>query len=156
MDGEHGLLQLTCDECEVIPNEDRPELKIAGYISTEPTIPPTPSNVGIAVIANTKNVAYTTKVKIKIGAKKYPFVALFKDISGNIVSDIQPKWNLILSNELTDKVEIGYQPEFPNRCYISVNFENKLIGYNFELHLTDNNNTYGEYVLKCEVTSLYG
>lgn len=156
IDGEHGLLELTCDECEVIPDKDKPEIKIAGYISTEPTIPPTPSDVGMAVIANTKNVAYTTKVKIKVGTIGKPFVALFKNLSGDIISDIQPKWSLMLPNELTDKVQIDYKSEFPNRCYVSINDDRSLIGKSFKLKLIDDKTLYGKCEININITSLYG
>ena len=153
------VLYLAIDQ--VVPNVDDVENNIANGLGKQPTPSPTPTptTLGTANIANTKNAIYTTSVDIKVGStgtSAKPFVAIFKDITGNVIQSISSKWSLVLPSALTDKVSLTYNATYPDRCYVTVINDSLLIGQNFELHLIDSNSLYGECIIKCNITSLYG
>lgn len=151
MNGTNGLLKLTCDVGEVT-NTDREDLKIANYISTDPSPTPTPSSSGSSFITDTKGNIYTTIKQIKVGSSyPTPFDCVFKDVSNNVVSGIQPKWCLLLNDDIKDKVKLTYDPKYPNRAYVQVLVGNENIGKQFILELVDNNNLYGKCDLLVEV-----
>ena len=159
MNGNNGLLKLTCDEDQTVVANDRVDLKVADYISTDPVIPPTPTVLGVSAIANTKNVIYTTSVDIKVGStgtSAKPFVAIFKDTTDNVIQSISSKWSLVLPSALTDKVTLTYNPTYPNRCYVNVSNDASILGSSFTLELVDSNSLYGKCSLICNITSLYG
>ena len=156
-----SVIVLYLDKTEIIPNADDVENNIANGLGKQPTPSPTPTptTLGTANIANTKNVVYTTSVDIKVGStgtSAKPFVAQFLDTAKNVVSGLQPKWSLVLSTALTDKVSLTYNATYPDRCYVNVVNENLIIGESFELHLIDTDNLYGECIVKLQVVNLYG
>lgn len=155
MNGTNGLLKLTCDEDQTVGANDRVDLKIADYISTNPSPTPTPSSSGTAFITDTKGNIYTTIKQIKVGGYPVPFDCIFKDTSGNVVTGISPKWGLILSDDLKDKVTLTYNASYPNRAYVQVLAGNENIGKQFQLTLVDSNNLYGVCTLQVSVVS-YG
>lgn len=153
MNGSNGLLKLTCDVSETT-DKDNVALKIADYISTDPYIPPTPTTAGASYITNTRDVVYTQAVELKIGGEfPKPFVALFKDVDGNAVEGISPKWGLVLNAALEGKVHLTYNADYSNRAYVAVDDQNALIGETFSLVMTDIDETYKEFVVTCKVVS---
>ena len=159
MNGTNGLLKLTCDEDQTVGANDNVALKIADYISTDPSPTPVPTTLGTANIASTKNVIYTASVPIKVGStgtSAKPFVAKFFDTSKTEILGLTSKWSLVLPSALTDKVTLTYNATYPNRCYVNVVNENSIIGESFELHLIDVGSLYGECFVKCQVVNLYG
>ena len=159
MNGTNGLLKLTCDEDQTTDKDDV-SLKIADYISTDPSPTPTPTTLGTANIANTKNVIYTTSVNIKVGStgtSAKPFLAQFLDIYKNVVNGIQSKWSLVLTSTQTGKVTLGYDAtRYPNGVLVSVENSSDLVGTSFTLELIDVNNLYGKCSLICNIINMYG
>lgn len=154
MDGDKGLLQLTCDQDEVNLNTDNYTYKIADYISTETAPLPVPSTDGICLITNTRDVVYDYIVELKVGGSPKPFVANFKDIDGNVINKI-PVWSLDFgSSGLTaSDVHLTYNESYPNRCYLNIEDNSKLIGKEFKLKLNDSDGLLGESVLGIKVVS---
>lgn len=156
MDGDKGLLQLTCDQEEVNPdsNIDRQDLKIANYISTNPTPTPTPTPSGVCLITNTYGDIYNYVLELKIGGTKKPLVAQFKNSEGNIV-DKTPIWSLDFgtSGLTVDNVHLTYNESYPTRCYLAVDNNVSFIGKEFSLKLKDSENLLSEFVLNLKVVS---
>lgn len=153
MNGSNGLWKLTCDEDQNQQDNDRPDILIANYISTNPSPTPTPSSSGTAFITDTKGNIYTTIKQIKVGGYPVPFDCVFKDTSGNVVQNISPKWALIVSDDLKDKVMLTYSNSYPNRVYIQVLEGNENIGKQFNLTLEDANSLFGKCTLTIQVVS---
>jgi len=153
MNGTNGLLKLTCDVDEQQQSNDRVDLKIANYISTDPSPTTTPSSSGTSYITDTKGNIYTTIKQIKVSGLAVPFDCVFKDTSGNVVQNISPKWALIVSDDLKDKVMLTYSNSYPNRVYIQVLEGNENIGKQFNLTLEDANSLFGKCTLTIQVVS---
>ena len=84
MIGEYGLLELTCEEGQTT-EKDRSDLLIADYIS--PVSPASP-------VSDLCKITYSGSPEIKVGSSK-TFMAVFKDESGNVLTDVTPIWNVI-------------------------------------------------------------
>ena len=153
IDGNNGLWKLVCDEDQNQQDNDRPDLLIANYISTDPLPTPTPLSSGTSYITDTKGNIYTTIKKIKVGGLAVPFDCVFKDTSGNVVQNISPKWALIVSDDLKGKVRLTYSNSYPNRVYIQVLEGNENIGKQFNLTLEDANSLFGKCTLIIQVVS---
>ena len=154
MDGDKGLLQLTCDQEEYNSTTDSYEYKIADYISSDPTPTPTPTPSGTCLITNTKDVVYDYTLELKIGGSPKPLVSAFKDADGNIV-DKTPIWSLDFgtSGLTVDNVHLTYNESYPTRCYLAVDNNVSFIGKEFSLKLNDSENLLSEFVLNLKVVS---
>lgn len=96
MIGEYGLLELTCEEGQTT-EKDRSDLLIADYISPVSPAPP---------VSDLCEITYSGSSEIKVGTSKI-FTAVFKDESGNVLTNVVPIWNVI--------APIGYE------SYVSFN-----------------------------------
>ncbi len=154
MDGDKGLLQLTCDQEEYNSITDSYEYKIADYISTSPSPEPEPTPEGLCLITNTTGVVYDTILELKIGGTKKPLVAQFKDAQGDIV-DKTPIWSLDFGTSgLTESnVHLTYNESYPARCYLAVDNNVSFIGKEFSLKLNDSEKLLSEFVLNLKVVS---
>jgi biopolymer transport protein ExbD len=150
MNGEHGLLQLTCDECEVT-NTDNVSLKIADYITpSTPPVVPTPSTDYVCKITNTliPSTEYNNDTNIatcKVGAGKKPFMCHFYNTSGIEITTITPVWSIDVSKLTTTqqlKIHLTYDANYPLRCYLNVDSDNSLIGLSFILNLSGQDGLY--------------
>ena len=154
MDGDKGLLQLTCDQEEYNSTTDSYEYKIADYISTSSSPETEPTPEGLCLITNTTGVVYDTILELKIGGTKKPLVAQFKDSEGNVV-DKTPIWSLDFGTSgLTESnVHLTYNESYPTRCYLAVDNNVAFIGKEFSLKLKDSENPLSEFVLNLRVVS---
>lgn len=154
MDGDKGLLQLTCDQEEYNSTTDSYEYKIADYISTSPSPEPEPTPEGLCLITNTTGIVYDTILELKIGGTKKPLVAQFKNSEGNVV-DKTPIWSLDFgtSGLNVDNVHLTYNEAYPDRCYLAVDNNVLFIGKEFKLKLKDSENLLSEFVLNLKVVS---
>ena len=155
MDGEHGLLDITCYQDET-NYKDRPDLLIANYISSStPTPPPTPTSSGSCTITMNNGTAYTTVQNIRIGGTGNYFNALFKDTNGNVLANLTPTWTLTDLNGITNSdITVSDVDGYPLRIKVKVTYNATLIGSSFKIHLIDSGNTLSGYDVNCKVVSL--
>lgn len=125
---------------------------------------PKPSTQYTCKITNTKippTMIYGDKdvLKIKVGTTDKPVVAHFYDSTGTEVTTLIPKWSIDVSSLSADKqkeIHLDTKPEYPMRAYLSLDFENNLIGYDFTLTLIDTDGLCEPKTITIPITSLYG
>jgi hypothetical protein len=137
MDGENGLLKLTCDESS-ITDGDRPDLLIANYVST--TIPTN----------GTCLITYSGSADIKIGMTKV-LTAVFKDGLGNILTDITPIWTV--TKPVGYESYITYKTSGMTLTLTAVN-KSTMIGQTVNVKLSNSDGT-ENYSLDIKVVSLF-
>lgn len=99
------------------------------------------------------------ELKLKIGAKEYPVVAHFYDSTGTEVTTLTPKWSIdvsSLSANQKKEIHLDTKPEYPMRAYLTLDFENNLIGYDFTLTLIDTDGLCEPKTITIPITGLYG
>lgn len=155
MDGDNGLLYLTCNEGQTT-DKDRPDLLIADYIpSSTPTPSPTPTSSGSCTITMNNGTAYTTVQNIRIGGTGNYFNALFKDTNGNVLTNLTPTWTLTDLNGITNSdIIMSTVDGYPLRIKVKIAYKTTLIGSSFKIHLIDSGNTLSSYDVSCKVVSL--
>lgn len=155
MDGDNGLLYLTCNEGQTI-DKDRKDLLIADYISSStPTPSPTPTSSGSCTITMNNGTAYTTVQNIRIGGTGNYFNALFKDTNGNVLTNLTPTWTLTDLNGITNSdIIMSTVDGYPLRIKVKIAYKTTLIGSSFKIHLIDSGNTLSSYDVSCKVVSL--
>ena len=162
MDGEHGLLYITCQKDSYNANTDNKDTLIADEYKGQDTPTPTPpsQSSGTAYMTHNNGNLYTSTdtliVKEGKAASGMPVNAIFKNSDGNIVSDVIPAWSVDnFSNITIDEIKLSSVDDYPMRIIVSVNADDNLIGATFQLHLKDSDEKYTENILNCKVTSLY-
>lgn len=155
MDGDNGLLYLTCNENQTT-DKDRKDLLIADYIpSSTPTPSPTPTSSGSCTITMNNGTAYTTVQNIRIGGTGNYFNALFKDTNGNVLTNLTPTWTLTDLNGITNSdIIMSTVDGYPLRIKVKIAYKTTLIGSSFKIHLIDSGNTLSSYDVICKVVSL--
>ncbi|CAB1252215.1 protein of unknown function [Ruminococcaceae bacterium BL-6] len=139
MVGEHGLLELTCEEGQVT-EKDRSDLLIADYVSVLPTPP----------VSDLCEITYSGFPEIKVGTSK-TFTAVFKDESGNVLTDVMPIWNVIVPNGYESYVSFS---EDGMKLIVTVASEFDLIGQTITIKLSNVDNPDG-ITLDVKVVSLF-
>lgn len=162
MDGEHGLLYITCQKDSYNANTDNKDTLIADEYKGQDTPTPTPpsQSSGTAYMTHNNGNLYTSTdtliVKEGKAASGMPVNAIFKNSDGNIVSDVIPAWSVDnFSNITIDEIKLSSVDDYPMRIIVSVNADDNLIGATFQLHLKDSDEKYTENILNCKVVSLY-
>ena len=140
MVGEHGLLELTCEEGQVT-EKDRSDLLIADYISPVSPAPP---------VSDLCEITYSGSSEIKVGTSK-TFTAVFKDESGNVLTDVTPIWNVIAPSDYESYVSFN---EDGMSLTVTIDSNLDLIGQVITIKLSSVDNPDG-VTLDVKVVSLF-
>lgn len=159
MDGDCGVWTLTCKaDGSYSDTKDNKALRICDYIPESTPMPsPTPTIIGGSYIVHNNGTAYavTDVCYLREGGTMMPFNAMFKDTSGDVLTNLTPVWTIIDLNGITiDDIAVTYDlSNYPLRVYIQIANKTSLIGATFKLHLVDSGNTLGSYDVNCKVVS---
>ena len=130
-----GLLLLVVTESSDLSEDDNVEKMIANYYSRTSSVPPTPQpEPEQDVFAEIK---YSGDPVLFLGGGYKKFEAIFKDMDGNILSDVVPNWDI----EMTDNSFLTFLniEVLGNVLRIKVLSEN-MIGVPIRLNLLSNSN----------------
>lgn len=114
----------------------------------------TAATTGGCFITHNNGTVYTTEVDIKVGGFGNYFTALFKDVNGNVLTDLTPTWTVTdLNGIMNSDITISNVDGYPLRILVSIADNNSLIGSTFKVHLTTADGKYGSYDVDVKVTS---
>lgn len=139
----HGYLEFIVTETATIPEVDRPDLMLCNYISPAPP-DPEPTTKPYAA-----SISYL-KPEIAVGKYGRTFTAVFKDVDGNAVTTIAPKWTV--TSTFTDKLTLT---EGSNYVKI-VTADASLIDKTFLLKLEAADDSAEPVEISILITSIYG
>lgn len=156
MDGENGLLRITCDEDQVDLKQDNIEILIADYISNSSDTGGSDTGLGTCTIANASGTEYAGIRDIRMSGRAYPFYAQFRDLDGNVVDDIVPVWSVESNDNFTlNNILLAINVDNNAlKCSVTPNQDDRLLNATFTLNLTDSENKHGQYRLECKVVSV--
>lgn len=139
----HGYLEFTVKETATIPDVDRPDLMLCNYISPTPPDPEPTTKPYAASIS-------CLKPEIAVGKYGRTFTAVFKDVDGNAVTAITPKWTV--TSTFTDKLTLTEESN-----YIKIiTADNSLIDKTFLLKLEATDDSAEPVEISILITSIYG
>lgn len=139
----HGYLEFIVTETATIPEVDRPDLMLCNYIS--PTLPdPEPTTKPYAASIS------CLKPEIAVGKYGRTFTAVFKDVDGNAVTTVTPKWTV--TSTFTDKLTLT---EGSNYIKI-ITADTSLIDKTFLLKLEAADDSAEPVEISILITSIYG
>lgn len=139
----HGYLEFIVTETATIPEVDRPDLMLCNYIS--PTLPdPEPTTKPYAASIS------CLKPEIAVGKYGRTFTAVFKDVDGNAVTTVTPKWTV--TSTFTDKLTL-----IEGSNYIKIiTADTSLIDKTFLLKLEAADDSAEPVEISILITSIYG
>lgn len=139
----YGYLEFIVTEVATIPDVDRPDLMLCNYISPTPPDPEPTTKPYAASIS-------CLKPEIAVGKYGRNFTAVFKDVDGNAVTTITPKWTV--TSTFTDKLTLT---EGSNYIKI-VTADTSLIDKTFLLKLEASDDSAEPVEISILITSIYG
>lgn len=139
----HGYLEFIVTETATIPDVDRPDLMLCNYISPTPPDPEPTTKPYAASIS-------CLKPEIAVGKYGRNFTAVFKDVDGNAVTTITPKWTV--TSTFTDKLTLT---EGSNYIKI-VTADTSLIDKTLLLKLEAADDSAEPVEISILITSIYG
>ena len=128
----NGLICLIMSQ-DVLSDEDRPDLGLCNYF--EPT-PPQPST--------TCEITYLNSPTVYIGGNAKTFTSIFKDMVGNILTDISAIWSTNIS--IADQTKILFTDKGNNTCTLKAVNDLSLIGRVVRLSVKNSDNTLSSFV----------
>ena len=142
--GGYGFIRFTFTECEK-RDTDRADIMIADYV--DPTTSPSTS-IGLC------SISYNGEPLIKSGGTPKAFRAVFTDSDGGNIATIVPTWELLLPDDLSNKIAISSQVGQEINIQALSDAD---IGQMFTLKLSANDSILGyfEYLLDVSVGELW-
>lgn len=140
-DGRGKVLMLTLTQTQLTQN-DNEELMIADYFVPEAPVP----------IMNFCKIEHKGKPEVKLGGSFKTFSPVFYDSNHNIITDITPKWEVIVPPQYVDSFIVEYKD---NNIRIKALDNPEIANSSILLKLSNevNNSVYELYV---KVVYLYG
>ena len=126
-----GLICLIMSQ-DVLSDDDRPDLGLCDYF--EPTVQP----------STTCEITYLNSPTIYVGGNAKTFTTIFKDIEGNILTDILAIWSTDIS--VADQTKILFVDKGNNTCTLKAGNDLSLIGKVVRLSVKNSDNTLSSFV----------
>lgn len=125
-----GILNFIADKVEFNKDTDNQELRLCDYISASIVEPPTEDTPLL-----TANIVYSGG-KIIVGSTK-KFIPEFKDLYGEIYTNVLPKWKVTLLEGQEKYISYYVKDDI---LYVETKYSESLFGQQILIELTESNN----------------